>query len=177
MCVCARVSFVVKKAKAAPSLTADSGPLPANRGIFTFAKASRHSHPTPPLFVPSTFSHFSPEFSFFGALWRKGDAVWTGNCLFFTVCSSDGNILRFNSHQHFTGNKRRIWVRDATFSLRKSETVLSCVHVSHTHASPPPMCVQQLMLGLKTTLASWKVNHPRTWTLHCFRLEPKVTHC
>ena len=61
MCVCARVSFVVKKAKAAPSLMAESGPLPANRGLFTFEKASRHSHLTPLLFVPSTFSYFSPE--------------------------------------------------------------------------------------------------------------------
>lgn len=31
VCVC--VVFVVKKAKAAPSLMAESGPLPANRGL------------------------------------------------------------------------------------------------------------------------------------------------
>lgn len=55
VCVCVCVIFVVKKAKAAPSLMAESGPLPANRGLQTFAKASKHSSPTPLFLCPLFF--------------------------------------------------------------------------------------------------------------------------
>lgn len=39
VCMCVRVCviFVVKKGKAAPSLMGESGPLPANRELYTFS--------------------------------------------------------------------------------------------------------------------------------------------
>lgn len=60
VCVFVCVIFVVKKVKAAPSLMTESGPLPANRGLFTFAKASKAFSPHPTSFcVFCSFCDFS----------------------------------------------------------------------------------------------------------------------
>lgn len=148
MCVCARVSFVVKKAKAAPSLMAESGPLPANRGLYTFAKASRHSHPTPLLFIPSTFSHFSFKLSFLLVLWYEGqvmrsipETVPVLQCFFY------GNVFKFVWKILLVniGHLNERWSL-SVFLIRNCCQLYTDITHAITHFFL--MCVNQLMLGL-----------------------------